>query len=240
MPHRFSDLRRTQKTKNGEIPMNTAISLAAMLFKAQDLEPTPYFANARAVMAPNFKPGVNGMKFSIAKMITMTTICLVSLATGAPAFANDACSDATLRGDYASTVSGQLFHADGTAEDRQGLVNTHFDGRGYFTQTDYVLNTLNGVTSPTPGPIDPVSGFQNEESGTYHVNPDCTGNLTIHFASPPVPGATGAVIQLFFVLGSHGNWMRTVVVSVTPPSVVNNDITGFTLHSEGSRLGQHN
>ena len=191
--------------------MNTAISLAAMLFKAQDLEPTPYFANARAVMAPNFKPGVNGMKFSIAKMITMTTICLVSLATGAPAFANDACSDATLRGDYASTVSGQLFHADGTAEDRQGLVMAHFDGRGYFTQTDYVLNTLNGVTSPTPGPIDPVSGFQNEESGTYHVNPDCTGTYTVQVS--PV----GLTAHGFFVIADGGNELQIIV---TDPGTV--------------------
>jgi hypothetical protein len=53
------------------------------------------------------------------------------------------------------------------------------------------------------------------------------------------PGATGAIIKLFFVLGSHGNWMRTVVVSVTPPSVINDDITGFTLHSEGTKLDEH-
>jgi hypothetical protein len=69
------------------------------------------------------------------------------------------------------------------------------------------------------------------------VNSDCTGNLEIHFAPPPVPGATGAVLKLFFVLGSHGDALRTVVVSVTPPSVVPDDIVGFTLHSEGSRLG---
>ena len=178
------------------------------------------------------------MKF-IPQMFTIAAISVAFLAAGTPALAHDACSNSTLRGDYASTVSGQLFHADGTAESRQGLVMAHFDGRGHFVQTDYVLNTLNGITSPTPGPVDPISGFQNEESGTYRVNPDCTGNATIQFAPPPVPGATGAVIKLFFVLGSHGNWMRTVVVSVTPPSVVDDDITGFTLHSEGTRLGEH-
>jgi len=189
--------------------------------------------------ARNLNPGVNNMKPLVSRVTMIATICLASLAVRTPAYAREACSDFTLRGDYASTVSGQLFHSDGTSEIRQGLVMSHFDGRGHFTQSDYVLNTLNGITSPTPGPIDPASGFQNEESGTYQVNPDCTGNLTIHFAPPPAPGATGAIIKLFFVLGSRGNWMRTVVVSVTPPSVINDDISGFTLHSEGTRLDEH-
>jgi hypothetical protein len=181
------------------------------------------------------------MKSWVSKITTASAICLLSLSAGTRAYAfpnHETCSDSTLNGDYASTVSGQIFHADGSVETRQGLVMMHFDGRGSFTQTDYVLNTLNGTTSPTPGPIDPQTGFQNHESGTYHVNLDCTGTLEIHFAPPPVPGATGAVIKLFFVLGSHGNALRTVVVSVTPPSIVANDITGFTLHSEGSRLGE--
>jgi hypothetical protein len=39
------------------------------------------------------------------------------------------------------------------------------------------------------------------------------------------------------VIGSHGNALRSVVVSVTPPSIVPNTITGVTLHSEGSRVG---
>jgi hypothetical protein len=179
------------------------------------------------------------MKFQVCKAVTLSAIFLLSLTAGTRAYAlpsQETCSDSTLNGDYASTVSGQLFHANGSVETRQGLVMMHFDGRGNFTQTDFVLNTLNGTTSPTPGPVDPETGFQNQESGTYRVNSDCTGNLEIHFAPPPVPGATGAVVKLFFVLGSHGNALRTVVVSVTPPSVVPNDITGFTLHSEGSRL----
>jgi hypothetical protein len=175
------------------------------------------------------------------KIIIFWAICLVSLIAGSQAHAitgHESCIDATLSGDYASTVSGQIFHADGTVETRQGLVLMHFDGRGNFTQTDYVLDTLNGTTSPTPGPVDPKSGFQNHESGTYQVNPDCSGNLEIHFAPPPVAGATGAELKLFFVLADHGDTLRTVVVSITPPSIVPNDITGLTLHSEGSRIGE--
>jgi hypothetical protein len=171
------------------------------------------------------------------RMIVLSVACLLAVPAAYASPARHNCSNLTLNGDYASTVSGQLFHEDGTAETRQGLVMAHFDGRGNFTQTDYVLNTLNGFTSPTPGPVDPKTGFQNHESGTYQVYPDCTGSLEIHFAAPPVAGATGAVIKLYFVLGNHGNVMRTVVVGVTPPSIVPDDITGFTLHSEGSRVG---
>jgi hypothetical protein len=181
------------------------------------------------------------MKSWIKKVTTLLAICLLSLLAGPRAYAgsvHETCSDSTLSGNYASTVGGQIFHADGSMETRQGLVMMHFDGRGNFTQTDYVLDTLSGTTSPTPGPVDPNTGFQNHESGSYSVNRDCTGNLEIHFAPPPVPGAIGAVLKLFFVLGNHGDSLRTVVVAVTPPSVVPNDITGFTLHSEGSRLGE--
>jgi hypothetical protein len=172
------------------------------------------------------------------KIATLSALCLLSLLAGPRAYAgNVTCTDSMLDAKYASTVSGQIFHADGTVETRQGIVMMHFDGSGKFTQTDYVLDTVNGVTSPTPGPIDPHTGFQNHESGTYKVNRDCTGNLEIHFAPPPVTGATGAILKLYFVLGNQGAELRTVVIGVTPPSTVVNDITGFTLHSEGSRVG---
>jgi len=172
-------------------------------------------------------------------IVTLSAICALSILTGTRAYADSdkqPCTDSTLNGSYASTISGQIFHSDGTAETRQGLVMMHFDGRGHFTQTDYVLDTLNGTTSLTPGPVN-KTGFQNHESGTYQVNRDCTGNLEINFAPPPVPGAIGAQLKLVFVLGSHGNALRTVVVAVTPPSIVPNDISGLTLHSEGTRVG---
>jgi hypothetical protein len=50
-------------------------------------------------------------------------------------------------------------------------------------------------------------------------------------ASIPTPPASTSI-------GSQGNALRMVVISVVPPSTVPNDITGFTLHSEGSRLGE--
>jgi hypothetical protein len=169
--------------------------------------------------------------------VLLAVLVLVVAGAQTQAQEGSSCSNATLSGSYASTVSGQLFHADGTAETRQGLVVAKFDGHGTFTQTDYVLNTANGVTTLTPGPVG-ASGFQIHESGTYHVNADCTGSMEIHFAPPPVPGAIGAILKLHLVIGSQGNALRTVVISVTPPSIVPNDITGNTLHSEGTRVGE--
>jgi hypothetical protein len=180
------------------------------------------------------------IKSLVRKTVTLSPICLLSLLLGPRAYANSGsavCDNSTLNGEYASTVGGEIYHSDGTVETRQGIVMMHFDGSGKFTQTDYVLDTINGVTTPTPGPIDPNTGFQNHEAGAYKVDRDCTGHLEIHFAPPPVNGATGAVLQLYFVLGNHGADLRTVVTSVTPPSTVLNDITGFTLHSEGSQVG---
>jgi hypothetical protein len=189
-----------------------------------------------AITAPQEK-----RNFWTSAAIRLSISGLLSAVFAAHAFAvpaAPACSDTSLQGAYASAVGGQLFHADGSVETRQGLVMSRFDGHGNFTQTDFVLNTLNGWTSPTPGPIDPQTGFQSHESGTYHVNPDCTGSMEIHFAPPPVPGATGAVIKLFLVIGSQDNALRMVVISVIPPSVIPNDISGFTLHSEGSKVVQ--
>jgi hypothetical protein len=208
-----------------------------MILKESNMRTTQHIAAtipSRLALLPSARSWTSAL-------IKLSAICLFSVIIGTRAYAvpnNATCSNSTLEGDYASTVGGQLFHADGSVETRQGLVMTHFDGRGNFTQTDYVLNTSNGTTAPTPGPIDPQTGFQNHESGTYHVNSDCTGNLEIHFAPPPVPGAIGAVLKLFLVIGSQGNALRMVVISVAPPSTAPNDITGFTLHSEGSKLGE--
>jgi len=74
---------------------------------------------------------------------------------------------------------------------------------GNFTQTDYVLNTLNGHKQlPRPAQLIPRTDSRPHESGTYHVNADCTGNLEIHFApATRFPEAVGAVSQAIF-----GDW----------------------------------
>ena len=93
-----------------------------------------------------------------------------------------------------------------------GVAMARYDGMGGLTQVDFVF--ANGVL--VPGPTDPTTGFHINETGTYTVNPDCTGTYTINFPSPG-PGLSGAVIQVMFVLGNHGHTIHGIVSSLTPP-----------------------
>jgi hypothetical protein len=136
-------------------------------------------------------------------------IPLLSSAAWAQATDNDGCADDSLKGDYAFTISGQVFGP--TTIQRDGVAMTHFDGDGNLTQVDFVL--ANGV--PVPGPEDPTTHFHVGEFGTYTVNTDCTGNATINF--PPPPGSTGAIIKPMFVIGDRGRVLHTIVSSLTPP-----------------------
>ena len=126
---------------------------------------------------------------------------------------NDGCSDATLSGDYATTISAQILNADGTLTNRTGVSIKHFDGRGNITSVDYVaFLTLGRVP---PGGIDLNPEFRVGLTGTYHVNADCTGNAEIDF--PPPPGvSSGQVIKLMFVLADHGREIHAVVASLVP------------------------
>jgi hypothetical protein len=138
---------------------------------------------------------------------------------------NDGCTNRTLRGDYAFTVFGELFLPTGPntfqTVQRQGVAMTHFDGVGNLSQVDLVLSDPNAPPPPGVPPVDPVTGFHNEETGTYTVNKDCTGTFTIDFPpfTDPKTGkmTPGAIITAHFVLSDHGRAIHTVVTSLTPP-----------------------
>lgn len=70
---------------------------------------------------------------------------------------------------------------------------TRFDGLGGVTDVDHIVG--NGVQPPT----DWRSG-----TGTYTVNPDCTGKFEVQFAGAPP-------LVVFFVVGKLGNAFRGVV-----------------------------
>lgn len=122
----------------------------------------------------------------------MKTLCRISamaavtmlLAVGVHA----QCNDATLRGDYIFTVSGQILDVGPV----NGVAKTHFDGMGNLKQVDFVVH--NGTVPPAwrPG------------QGTYSISSDCTGSATI---TP----STGPAIDLEFVVLKNGCEIRTVV-----------------------------
>jgi hypothetical protein len=163
----------------------------------------------------------------ISAAVLASTIALAGAAR-AQSSDNDGCSNATLTGDYASRISGQVLPPGGAPIQRDGVVMTRYDGKGNFTQVDFVMG--NGV--PTPGPTDPLTGFRTEETGSYQIFPDCTGTAEIHFPAPP--GSTGAVIDLMLVLSNRGRTIHTIVSRLIPPGSTNP--VPVSIHSDGEKL----
>ena len=85
------------------------------------------------------------------------------------------CSNRTLKGTWANSIHGQLFLRDGSTLLIDGIVKTTYDGEGNFTQVDAVADNGNITPGWRPG------------SGTYTVNPDCTGTSTIVVPGMPRP-----------------------------------------------------
>jgi hypothetical protein len=100
----------------------------------------------------------NGSRFG---QFVLFLTCGIGLAHAAePA----TCSNATLNGDYAFTITGQILAPAPAAGPVVGVALSHFDGVGTRTQTDHVVH--NGVT--------PVEEWRPGK-GPYLVNANCTG-----------------------------------------------------------------
>jgi hypothetical protein len=143
------------------------------------------------------------------------------------------CTDATLKGNYAFTVTGQIFMITPNGPvtvQRDGVAMTYFDGEGNLTQEDFVLSSPNAPAPPSPPATDPVTGFHNGEKGSYKVFPNCTGTFTI---STP---ATSPTITVKFVLSDGGSSIHTIVNSLILPGAT--EPTPALIHSEGHRLGR--
>ena len=108
-----------------------------------------------------------------------------------------ACSNSTIRGSYAFTIHGTIFLPNGSTLLIDGIAKQTFDGNGNFTQVDAVAT--NGMLTPgwRPG------------TGSYSVNPDCTGTQTI-----VVEGLRDLHLQ--FIVAQGGNTIHQVV---TDPGV---------------------
>jgi len=124
------------------------------------------------------------------------------------------CSNATLSGDYGFAISGFQPNPDNTTSPVKGVAITHFDGSGKLTQRDFVVTA--GL--PLPGNGNSQTGFQfsTGETGTYTINPDCTGSAEID-QNVPVPFGSTGVIKLMLVVTNGGRAIHTVVSEITPP-----------------------
>jgi hypothetical protein len=115
------------------------------------------------------------------------------------------CSDHTLKGDFGLMASGVRRvpfgpHA-GQVEMIVGTAMRTYDGSGGFTEVGGDLHgQLSGVT-PDPGQI----------TGTYTVNPDCTGTSILSIPNPAVPPIIST-----FVIVDNGKQVKEAVMQPTP------------------------
>jgi hypothetical protein len=135
----------------------------------------------------------------------MTILFLMATAAGAQETRHPACSNATLTGDYGFTVTGtRPSGPNQPIETIVGTAMTHFNGDGTLTQTDNIHGSLSGFTSPDrPG------------TGTYNLNPDCTGTMTLSNSGSPT-------LTLRIVVVDNGDEVRTAVVDPLPVMVSSN------------------
>jgi hypothetical protein len=120
---------------------------------------------------------------------------------GAPVSAqtsNRHCSNRTLSGDYGCSVQGVLLNIPGLPPEATfvGVTTSHFDGKGNVTGTEHVV--VNGL-SFNPG--------WDANSGTYSVDPNCTGTAVVNTPNSPVP------LNLYFVIVDDGKEFRQVLNS---------------------------
>jgi hypothetical protein len=109
------------------------------------------------------------MKFRIS--LFLLTLALVASST-MTAHASS-CSNSPIRGAYAFTIHGQVLVPGGPVLLIDGLAKTTFDGQGNLTQLDAVA--VNGNVAP---------GWRSS-TGTYSVDADCTGTLTVSNGDQP-------------------------------------------------------
>jgi len=121
------------------------------------------------------------------------------------------CSLATLTGEYA--FGGTAYSPPVTPPPIRVVEGVKvFDGNGHLTQRDY-----RGGASPAE------FAAPGTESGTYTVDPDCTGSLHITItpaACPPPPKSAGfgdGDIKALIVISNGGRHIHEVVSESTPP-----------------------
>jgi hypothetical protein len=119
-------------------------------------------------------------------MAVALPVALLFLTGSLQASAQDdqSCSSASLKGAYGFQINGTVPGVLAVG----GVARVVFDGQGNFTQTDDLQIIVSGQA--------PVVILDRPGSGTYTVNPDCTGSETLN--------AGGQVHHSRLVLVNHG------------------------------------
>jgi hypothetical protein len=138
--------------------------------------------------------------------ISLFLLTLILAASSTLTAHASACSNLTIKGTYAFTIHGTVFLPDGSTLLIDGLAKTTFDGNGNIKQLDAVA--ANGNVAP---------GWASN-TGTYSVNPDCTGTFTVTNGSQPP-------VHLQMIVAQSGNTIHAMVID-----------PGFATTAEGERV----
>jgi hypothetical protein len=140
------------------------------------------------------------IRMTISNVSRLTALFVAGLLTCTPAAhaqSTGFCSDKTLHGAYGFSVEGMLYaSSDHPLLMLRAVAVTTFDGKGGLTQVDHYV--VNGTPQTPPANPWPSS------AGTYTVNPDCTGTLTLNVPNMPP-------FVSYFVVVNGGKEIRTVL-----------------------------
>ena len=133
---------------------------------------------------------------TIAKNFAIAAVTALALGLAPAAKAdNKGCSNISLKGTFAHRASGFVTAPPEMAGPFAGVGTDTFDGTGGITGS---------ATLSINGNIVPLT-----ETGTYKVNPDCTGTYTVT--------SDGGSTTAFFVITDGGNEIQAIC---TDPGVV--------------------
>jgi hypothetical protein len=136
-------------------------------------------------------------------LIVFATVFVLGLVSSAQADDRRECSNASLEGSFGFTSTGTLLAPPAPLAGAFAEIGRQtFDGQG---------NTEGTATASLNGTVGHLT-FQ----GTYVVNPDCTGSMTL-FVSP-----MGATVNLDFVIDDNGAELRAITTGPTGTGVTGN------------------
>src|SRR5437763_331666 len=122
---------------------------------------------------------------------SITAVTALALGIAPTASANDkGCSNASLRGTFAFTSTGFIAAPPVVAGPFVEVGTQNFDGKGTTTAS---------ATASQNGNI-----LQLTVTGTYTVNPDCTGTFIVTVA--PI----GLTLHVFFVIDKNGSELQAI------------------------------
>jgi len=128
---------------------------------------------------------------TIAKTFAIAAITALGMGLAPAAKAESrGCSNATLRGTFAHRATGFVTAPPAMAGPLAGVGTDFFDGNGGVTSTATL--SINGNTVPLMA------------TGTYKVNPDCTGTYAIQ--------GGGGTTRLVFVIVDSGNEIQAICI----------------------------